>query len=120
MFWLAGGFQGRSWLHLQVMLPWVVCGIVGALLCARVVALLALDDAVAAGMGVRVALLRPRGAAWAVALNAAAGGLLLVTADAAARILAAPREIPVGVMTAVLGAPVVIYVVRRVRPEVQV
>ena len=64
-----------------------------------------------------VTLLRPRGAAWTIALNAAAGGLLLVSADAVARTLAAPREIPVGVMTALLGAPVVIRVVRRVRPE---
>lgn len=153
MFWLAGGFQGRSWLHLQVMLPWVALGVAGALLCARVVSLLTLDDAVASGMGLRVAwwrrfllliavlpvagvasvagavafvglavphwvtLLRPRGAAWTIALNAAAGGLLLVSADAVARTLAAPREIPVGVMTALLGAPVVIRVVRRVRPE---
>jgi iron complex transport system permease protein len=38
-------------------------------------------------------------------LSAAAGALLLAGADIAARTLAAPAEIPIGVLTAVLGAP---------------
>ncbi len=36
-------------------------------------------------------------------LSALAGGLLLMAADIAARVLIAPQELPVGVLTAVLG-----------------
>ncbi|SUD48976.1 Probable siderophore transport system permease protein yfhA [Nocardia otitidiscaviarum] len=43
---------------------------------------------------------------------AAAGALLVVTADLAARRLF-PAELPVGVVTAVLGAPVLVYLLAR-------
>lgn len=41
------------------------------------------------------------------------GGILLVTADVLARIAVAPRELPVGVLTAVVGAPVFVHLARR-------
>ncbi len=41
------------------------------------------------------------------------GGTLLVTADAAARTVFAPVELPVGVVTALLGVPVFVLLVRR-------
>jgi iron complex transport system permease protein len=37
------------------------------------------------------------------ALSAMAGGVLLCMADILARVLSAPQELPVGVLTAVLG-----------------
>jgi iron complex transport system permease protein len=40
---------------------------------------------------------------WSVLLSALAGGLLLLSADLLARGLIAPQEMPVGVLTAVLG-----------------
>jgi len=46
---------------------------------------------------------------------ALAGGLLLVLCDAAARTVAAPLEVPVGVITALLGGPFFIVVLRRRR-----
>jgi iron complex transport system permease protein len=46
--------------------------------------------------------------------RAAAGGALLVAAaDLAARTLAAPAEIPIGVLTALLGAPFFLVLLRR-------
>ncbi len=42
-----------------------------------------------------------------------AGGCLLVITDALARTLMAPSEIPVGIITAMLGAPFFIYLLRR-------
>ncbi|RMD77831.1 MAG: iron ABC transporter permease, partial [Gammaproteobacteria bacterium] len=45
-----------------------------------------------------------------------AGGGLLVVADTAARTLLAPRELPVGVLTALLGVPLFLYLLRRGRP----
>lgn len=59
LFWLSGGFQGRSWPHLVYMTPWVGVGIVGALACRRVISLMTLSDEVAAGMGVRLAFWKP-------------------------------------------------------------
>lgn len=58
-------------------------------------------------------LLRPPGPGWTVLLSAAIGGLMVVTADVAGRSIAAPREIPVGILTAMLGGPVFIYLIQR-------
>ncbi|HEY9724657.1 MAG TPA: iron chelate uptake ABC transporter family permease subunit, partial [Oscillatoriaceae cyanobacterium] len=41
------------------------------------------------------------------------GAALLTLADLAARVLWAPQEIPVGVLTAMLGAPFFLYMLRR-------
>ncbi|MBN1883514.1 MAG: iron ABC transporter permease [Deltaproteobacteria bacterium] len=41
------------------------------------------------------------------------GGLFLVVADTAARTVIAPLELPVGVLTALFGAPFFIYLLRR-------
>ncbi|RWC27791.1 iron ABC transporter permease [Mesorhizobium sp.] len=149
LFWLSGGFQGRSWPHLAYMAPWVIAGIAGALACHRVLGLLALSEQAAAGMGLRLAfwksavlflsvlpvagvapiagpvafvglatphivrLLRPRSPAWSVALTAVLGGLMTASADIIARSIAAPKEIPVGIITALIGGPVFVYLVQR-------
>lgn len=48
---------------------------------------------------------------------AVCGAVLVVTADVAARFPIAPEELPVGVMTALVGAPVFVHIARRgVRP----
>lgn len=59
LFWLSGGFQGRSWPHLVYMLPWVVVGLAGALACRRVIGLFTLSEEAAAGMGVQLGFWRP-------------------------------------------------------------
>ncbi|MEN6669054.1 iron ABC transporter permease [Psychrobacter sp. B38] len=41
------------------------------------------------------------------------GALLLLIADMVARVIIFPQEIPIGVMTAFLGAPLFIYLIRR-------
>lgn len=46
---------------------------------------------------------------------AVAGGMLLALADLAARTAAAPTEIPVGIITSVLGAPFFLYLLHRRR-----
>lgn len=45
--------------------------------------------------------------------SALAGGSLLVLADAAARTVIAPRELPVGVLTALIGVPLMLWLLRR-------
>jgi iron complex transport system permease protein len=44
-----------------------------------------------------------------------AGALLLLVADAGARTMAAPVEIPIGVLTAIGGAPLLLWMLRRDR-----
>ena len=48
-----------------------------------------------------------------LALSALAGGVLLLAADIAARSLLAPRELPVGVLTAVLGGVYLLLLLRQ-------
>jgi len=43
------------------------------------------------------------------------GGIFLVAADLAARLVLAPSEVPLGIVTAVIGAPFFIYLLRRSR-----
>ncbi|MDH3647454.1 MAG: iron ABC transporter permease [Gammaproteobacteria bacterium] len=45
--------------------------------------------------------------------SALLGGILLVAADTAARTLAAPRQLPVGAITALLGVPLFLYLISR-------
>lgn len=51
--------------------------------------------------------------------TALAGALFLVIADTAARTIIAPAELPVGVLTAFIGGPFFLYLLRKARREVQ-
>jgi iron complex transport system permease protein len=42
-----------------------------------------------------------------------AGGILLVLADTLARTAVAPRELPVGIVTALVGVPLFVLLLRR-------
>jgi iron complex transport system permease protein len=48
-----------------------------------------------------------------VPFSALAGAVFVVLADTAARTLIAPRELPVGAITALIGAPLFIYLLRK-------
>ncbi|WP_278103305.1 iron ABC transporter permease [Microbacterium proteolyticum] len=50
---------------------------------------------------------------WVVIGSALAGGLLLVVVDIAARTLLAPTEVPVGLLTSIVGAPFFLWLLRR-------
>ncbi len=51
--------------------------------------------------------------AYVLPVSALLGGSLLVAADAVARTIAAPRELPIGIVTAVAGAPFFLWLLRR-------
>ena len=53
---------------------------------------------------------------WILPFSLVLAPILLLTADIAGRLALPPAEIPVGVMTAVIGAPVFIWLVRRRKP----
>ncbi|MCB2223807.1 MAG: iron ABC transporter permease [Actinobacteria bacterium] len=79
----------------------------------------------AAGVIGFVGLLVPHGVRLAagpdnrlvVPASAIGGAALVVLVDLAARTVASPTEIPVGLLTAVLGGPVFLWLVRRTRRE---
>jgi iron complex transport system permease protein len=50
---------------------------------------------------------------WLLPFAALGGAALLIAADVLGRVIARPEELEVGIVTAVIGAPVLIWVVRR-------
>ncbi|WP_244930820.1 iron ABC transporter permease [Nocardioides sp. W7] len=50
---------------------------------------------------------------WLLPLSAIVGAALLTVADVVGRVVARPEEIEVGIITALIGAPFFIYIVRR-------
>lgn len=147
--WMAGGFAGRSWTHVEMVLPYTLIGIAGTFLGSRwlnalqlgeetarslgvhvprarfvllvLAALLAASAVSAAGMLGFVGLVVPHivrlltGSDFDYLLPAAAlwGAALITGADAAARTVFAPVEIPVGVFMSFLGAPFFLYLLKK-------
>ena len=52
---------------------------------------------------------------WLLPFAVLAGAVLLVVADVAGRVVARPAEIDVGIITALIGAPFFIAIVRRTK-----
>ncbi len=151
LFWLAGGFAGRTWANFLQMLPWVLAGVTGALVLHRVVAMFSLSDHSAAAMGVQLGLwkpvllvlgicpvagvapvagpvafvglaaphiarlMKPCGTILEIGLTAALGALIVTSADLIARTVAIPKELPVGIVTALIGGPLFVYLIQRGR-----
>lgn len=147
--WAAGTFVERDLDVILPAVPFVLGGLVIALLCARSLNTLGLGDDLAAALGTRVSSTRVlaiaaitllAGAATAVAGPIGFVGLMvphvarwivgpdqrwiipyslvlapvvLLVSDVAGRVLLWPGEVPVGVVTAFVGAPVLIWLVRR-------
>jgi len=155
LFWLAGGFQGRSWTAFYAMLPWIGVGALGAFSCHRIIGLMRLDEHSAASMGLHLTWWRPVILCLAVlpvagivpvagpiafiglasphlariirtttpfltcCLAASIGGLITVSADIIARSIVPPREMPVGIIIALIAGPVFIWLVQQPRLEVK-
>jgi iron complex transport system permease protein len=56
--WMAGGFQGRSWEHVKMILPYSILGAAAALGSFKYLNILMLGDDVAKGLGLRVESVR--------------------------------------------------------------
>jgi iron complex transport system permease protein len=152
-FWLGGSFALSTWSGVATTVPFVVVGVLLAVLLGRSLDLFSLGERNAESMGVNVDRTRLLGMAATVLLVAAgvavagviafvglviphavrsvigpahrgliaasalAGALLLVVADLLARTLTAPVEIPVGAITALVGAPIFFVLLRRTRAD---
>ncbi|MGW0806014.1 iron chelate uptake ABC transporter family permease subunit [Nonomuraea sp. NPDC002799] len=53
--------------------------------------------------------------AWPPAAAGLAGAFIVVTADLIARLLLTDMELPVGIVTGVLGAPILLWLLARTR-----
>lgn len=61
-----------------------------------------------------VARLRTGRLLLAIPIAALGGAVLLIAADLAARLILSPKELPTGAMTGLVGAPIFLWLVRRV------
>jgi iron complex transport system permease protein len=50
-------------------------------------------------------------------ISALLGGILVVWVDVAARMIIAPEELPVGILTAVIGGPIFIWMLKKNHKE---
>jgi iron complex transport system permease protein len=149
VFWIMGSFSARGWSHLLFAFPYILGGSVVLFLYARELNLLALGDAPAQQLGLRVGRVRlllllaaSLVTAGAVAVSgiigfvglivphlmrlvvgpdhrkllpasALAGAALLIGADTLARgLMPYGQEIPVGIITALLGGPFFCYLLK--------
>ena len=149
IFWLAGGLDASRWADVRISMPFVLFGIVVALLLSRDLNLLMVSEDEARALGVRVGLTRNAllaaaslitGTAVAfsgtiafvglvvphtlrlvtgadhrvlVPLSALGGGVFLLAADTLARLVIAPAEVRVGIITALVGAPFFLTLLAR-------
>ncbi len=148
-FWVVGSLGEGGLDQLRAVLPFLLVGLVLALLCAGSLNALALGSETATGLGVNTALVRSAALGAATLLCAAAtaavgpiafvglavphivralvgldmrrqllacllvGPIVLLGADIIGRVILRPQELMVGVVTAFVGAPVLLLAVRR-------
>jgi iron complex transport system permease protein len=133
LLWLLGSLDGASWHSLGVFAVYALLPLTVLYALARPLDLLALGEEPARFLGADVERTKRVLYVSASLLTAAAvsvsgiigfvglvvpgafllGGTLLVMADALARTAFAPLELPVGVVTALIGVPVFVWLVRR-------
>ena len=149
--WNAGSLLGRGFDVIGPVLPFLVLGVLGALLLAPGLNALALGDDVARAQGARVrgirlgviaavtvlagaatalagpigfvGLMVPHVARWllgvdqrvVIVISVLLAPVVVLLSDVLGRVLIAPAEIPVGIVTAFVGAPVLIALARRRR-----
>ena len=148
-FWQIGSIGGATWDDIRLVLPFVIIGIIMALILASSLNAMALGDEMAVSLGVNVGLVRALSALAGVMLcavvtaiagpvgfvglmlphlvrqlldndmrliipfSAVGGAGLLVISDVIGRVLGRPGELEVGIITAILGAPIFIWIVAR-------
>ena len=150
-FWQTGSIASGTWESLAMVSPFLLVGLVIAVILIPSLNVMALGDDMAMGLGVKVTRVRALaalagvllcGATTAIAgpigfvglmiphlvriccgndlkvqipLSALDGAVLLLLADVLGRLAGRPGELEVGIVTAFLGAPVFILIVRRAK-----
>ncbi len=141
IYWLMGGFSGRGWEHIRIVVPYFITSILVLFLFTRELNILLLGDEQAKNLGVNAEQVRRIIIIFTSLLTASAvsvsgvigfvglvvphilrlvigpdnrtlfpaslfgGAILLTLSDLIARIALSPSEIPVGIVTSLIGAP---------------
>lgn len=150
-FWQVGSVGAGNWTSVQLLLPFLLIGILLAICTAPALNALALGDEVATGLGVRTGMLRMIAAfagvllcgvvtalagpigfigllathlirlvigadiRFIVPLAALAGASILTISDVCGRFLGSPGELDVGILTAFIGAPILILITMKAK-----
>ncbi|WP_270562791.1 FecCD family ABC transporter permease [Clostridium beijerinckii] len=150
-FWQVGSVSGATWESIDLMLPFLIIGLIISIISAPALDILALGDEVATGLGVNIGIIRIIcaiagvilcGATTAIAgpigfvglmiphsirlifgsnlrglvpMSAIGGAVLLTISDVLGRVLGSPGELQVGIITAFLGAPILIIIARKAK-----
>ncbi|MFD4960821.1 FecCD family ABC transporter permease [Microbacterium sp. NPDC058389] len=93
----------------------IVAAVAGVTLCAAVTAVAGPIGFVGLMVPHAVRLLVGSDQRWMLPLSALGGALLLTLADTIGRVIGSPGEVEAGIITAFLGAPVLIAIARRTR-----
>ena len=112
---LALGDEVATGLGLNVALVRGTSALTGVLLCASVTALAGPIGFVGLMVPHFMRLLLGPDMRWVMPMSALGGGCLLLAADVLGRVLGGAGEVEVGIITALLGAPVFIFIVRKVK-----
>lgn len=149
--WNAGSLVGRGWDVLLPVLPFLIVGVLLAVMAAAALNAIALGDELARSLGVNItrtrimviaavtllaggatAIAGPIGFVglmvphiarwitgpdqrWILAYTVVLAPVLVLAADILGRVVIRPDEFPVGIVTAFIGAPVLIILVRRTK-----
>ena len=111
------GEEGAAYLGIEVEKEKIYILALGSLLTATAVSISGLVGFVGLVVPHAVRLVLGPDHRLLLPASALAGGGFVVIADLLARIILAPTEIPVGIITAIIGAPFFIYLLRRSRRE---
>ena len=144
-FWQVGSLSGATWEGIKSVLPFIIVGLIISVIFMHALNALALGDEVATGLGVNTGLVRIMcaiagvilcGATTAIAglmiphivrlilgsdmknlipMSAIGGAILLMISDVLGRIIGSPSELEVGIITAFLGAPILIIIARKAK-----
>lgn len=150
-FWQAGSVGAGTWDSLVLLLPFLLTGVLIAVITAPALNALALGEEMATGLGVKTSVLRLVaafagvilcGATTAVAgpigfvgllathvirmllgpdlrylipMSALSGAVILTVSDVIGRLIGRPGELEVGVLTAFLGAPLLIILTMKAK-----
>jgi len=111
------GEEGAAYLGIEVERDKILILALGSLLTAAAVSISGLIGFVGLVMPHAMRLILGPDHRLLIPASALAGGVFVIIADLLARVILAPIEIPVGVITAVIGAPFFLYLLRRSRRE---
>lgn len=75
-FFYAGGVAGVKWVHIKVVIPWVIAALAGAMALSRSITLLSLGEDIATGLGQRTRLVKLIGMIFVFVLAGAAVSLV--------------------------------------------